>query len=80
MGDYFALIGDHLLHGDDGDTCCKLALQLISNGCHKDGPRMLCQYLETIVDVTVNKRLPDDATDDEKFCASFVSCGHPVVF
>ncbi len=28
---------------------------------------MLCQYLETIVDITVKKWLPDDATDDEKF-------------
>jgi hypothetical protein len=31
---------------------------------------MLCQYLETVVDVAVNKWLPYDATDDEKFRAS----------
>ena len=54
MGDYFALIGNRRLHSDNGDTHCKLALQLISNGNHKDGSRMLCQYLETVVDVIVN--------------------------
>ncbi len=70
MGDYFALIGDCLLHSDSGDTHCKLVLQLISNGYNKDGSRMLCQYLETIVDVAVNKWLPEDMTDDEKFHAS----------
>ena len=70
MGDYFALIGDHLLHSDNGNTRCKLALQLISNGNHKDESRMLCHYLETIVDDTVKKWLPDDSTDDEKFSAS----------
>jgi hypothetical protein len=53
MGDYFALIGDRLLHSDNGNTRCKLALQLILNGNHKDGSRMLCQYLETVVDVAV---------------------------
>ena len=55
MGYYFALIGDRLLHSENGDTCCKLALQLISNGNHKDGSRMLCQYLETILDVPIEK-------------------------
>ena len=55
MGDYFALIGDCLLHSDNGDTCCKIALQLISNGNHKDGSRMLCQYQETILDVGMKK-------------------------
>ncbi len=29
MGDYFALIGDGVLHSDNGDTCCKLALHMI---------------------------------------------------
>ena len=70
MGGYFAFIGDCLLHSDNGDTCCKLSLQLITNGNHKDGSRMLCQYLEAEVDVTVNKWLPDKVTDDEEFCAS----------
>jgi hypothetical protein len=52
------------------NTRWELALQLISNGNHKDGSRMLCQYLEAIIDVAVNTWLPDDATDDEKFHAS----------
>jgi hypothetical protein len=59
MGDYFALIGDRLLHSDNGDTRCKLALQLILNGNYKDGSRMLCQYLETILDVAMEKFLPE---------------------
>ena len=43
---------------------------MISNGNHKDGSRVLCQYLETVVDIAVNKWLPDDVTDDEKIRAS----------
>ena len=78
MGDYFALIGDHLLHSDNGNTCCKLALQLILNGNHKDGSRMLCHYLETIVDDAVKKWLPDDSTDDEKFSASLFPAVAPL--
>ena len=31
---------------------------------------MLCQYGETVVDKELEKWLPDDATDDEKFHAS----------
>ena len=69
MRDYFALIGDCLLHSDNGDTGCKLALQLISNGNHKDGSGMMCQYLETILDVAKEKFLPDNAADDEIFSA-----------
>ena len=57
------LDGDCHLYSDNGDTRCKLALQLISNENHKDGSRMLCQYLETLVDVAVNKWLPDNATE-----------------
>jgi hypothetical protein len=71
MGDYFALIGVHFLQSDNGDTCCKLTLQLILNRNHKDGSRMLCQYLETIVDVAVKKWLPDDSMDEEKFYYHF---------
>ena len=78
MGDYFALIGNRLLHSENGDTHCKLALQLILNGYHKDGSRMLCQYLETAVDVAVNQWLPDDATYDEKFCASLFPAVAPL--
>ena len=78
MGDYFALIGNRLLHSDNGDTRYKLALQLISNGNHNDGSRMLCQYLETIVYVAVKKWLPDDSTDDEKFSASLFSAVAPL--
>ena len=70
MGDYFALKGVCLLHSDNGNTRCKIALQLISNGNHKDGSRMLCQYLETVVDVMMEKFLPDNAADDEIFSAS----------
>jgi hypothetical protein len=70
MGNYFALIGNRLLHSDNGDTRCKLALQLILNGNHKDGSRMLCQYLETVVDVAMNKFLSDNPADDEIFSAS----------
>ena len=69
MGDYFALIGDCLLHTDNGNTCCKLALQLILNWNHKDGSWMLCQYLETVVDVAEKKWLPDDSMEDDKFGA-----------
>ena len=67
MGDYFALIGNRLLR-----------LQLILNGNHKDGSRMLCQYLETVVDFAVKKWLPDDATYDEKFCASLFPAVAPL--
>ena len=49
MGDYFALIGDGVLHSDNGDTRCKLAFHMISHGNHNDGSMMLCQYLETVV-------------------------------
>ena len=69
VGRYFALIGKCLFHSDNSNTCCKLALHLISNGSHKDGSRMLCSYVETIVDVAVKKWLPDDLMDDEKFSA-----------
>ena len=51
---------------------------MISNGNHKDGSMMLCQYLETIVDVAVNKWLPDDETDDEKFGASLFPAVAPL--
>ena len=78
MRDYFAFIGDRLLYSDNGNTRCKLALQLISNGNHKNGSRMLCQYLETIVDVAVNKWQPDDMTDDEKFHASLFPAVAPL--
>ena len=78
MGDYFALIGDRVLHSDNGDTRCKLALLLISNGNHKDGSRMLCQHLETVVDVAVNKWLPDDVTYYEKFHASLFPAVAPL--
>ena len=78
MGDYYALIGNYLLHSDNGDTHSKLALQLISNGKHKDGSRMLCQYLETVIDVAVNKWLPADVTDDEKFHASLFPAVAPL--
>ncbi len=63
-GDYFALIGNHLLYGENGDTCRKLALHLILNGNHKDGPRMLCNYVEIVVDVEVKNWLPDDVTHE----------------
>ena len=39
---------------------------------------MLWQYLETIVDVAVNKWLPDDVTDDEKFHASLFPAVAPL--
>ena len=78
MGDYFALIGDCLLNSDIGDTHCKLSLQLILNGYHKDGSRMLCQYLETIVDVVVSRWRPDNATDNEKFHASLLPAITPL--
>ena len=79
MGDYFVPIGDCLLHSDNGDTRCKLALQLILNGNHKDGSRMLCQYLETIVHSAMEEFLPDNAADDEIFSASMFPA-FPVVF
>ena len=69
-GDYHALVGNHLLHSGSGATHCILAIHLILEGNHKDGSRMLCQYLEIVVDVTVKKWLPDNATDDDKFRAS----------
>jgi hypothetical protein len=70
MGDYFALIGHRLLYSENGDTRCKLTLHLISNGNHKDGSRMLCGYVKTVVDDTVKSWLSDDATEDDKFRAS----------
>jgi hypothetical protein len=39
---------------------------------------MLCQHLETIVDVAVNKWLQDDVTDDEKFHASLFPAVAPL--
>jgi hypothetical protein len=78
MGDYFALIGDRLLHSDNGDTRCKLALHLISNGNHKDGSKMLCQYLETILDFAMEKFVPDDTADDEIFSASLFPAFAPL--
>ena len=69
-GGLFALIGNGVLHSDNGDTRCKLAFHMISHGNHNDGSRMLCQYLETVVGKELEKWLPDDATDDEKFHAS----------
>ena len=70
MGDYFALIGDGVLHSNNGDTRCKLACHMISHRNHNDGSRMLCQYWETVVDKKLEKWLPDNATDDKKFRAS----------
>ena len=78
MGDYFALIGDRVLHSDNGDTRCKLALQLILNGNHKDGSRMLCHYLETVVHSTMEEFLTDDAADDEIFSASMFPAFAPL--
>ena len=70
MGDYFALIGDGVLHSDNGDTRCKLAFHMISHGNHNDGSRMLCQYRETVVDKELEKWLPDNVTDNKKFRVS----------
>ena len=39
---------------------------------------MLCQYLENVVDVAVNKWLLDDTTDDEKFHASLIPAVAPL--
>ena len=78
MGDYFALMGDGVLHSDNGDTRCKLAFHMISHGNPNDGSRMLCQYLETVVDEESKKWLPDDATDDEKFRASLFPAVAPL--
>ena len=71
MGDYYALVGNHLLHSGSDDTQCKLALHLMSEGNHKDRSRMIFQYLETVVDAKVKKLLPDTATNNEKFRAMF---------
>ena len=65
MGDYFALMGDGILHSDNGDTCCKLAFHMISHRNHNDGSWMLCQYRETVVDKELEKWLPDNATDNQ---------------
>ena len=73
MGDYFALIGNRVLYNENGNTRCKLALHLILNGNHKDGSRMLCGYVETVVDDAVKSWLSDDA-------CKFVSCGCPIIF
>ena len=78
MGDYFALIGDRLLYSENGDTRCKLALHLISNGNHKDGSRMLCSYVETVVDDAAKSWLSDDATEDDKFRASLFPAVAPL--
>ena len=78
MGDYFALIGDGVLHSDNGDTRCKVAFHMTSHGKHNDGSRMLCQYLETVVDRELKKWLPDDATDEEKFRVSLFPAVAPL--
>ena len=78
MGDYFALIGDRLLYSDNGDTRCELALQLIFNGNHKDGSRMMRQYLETILAVAMEMFLPKDTADDEIFSASLFPAFAPL--
>lgn len=78
MGDYFALIGDGVLHSDNGDTRCKVAFHMTSHGKHNDGSRMLCQYLETVVDRELKKWLPDDATDEEKFRVSLFPAVAPM--
>ena len=78
MGDYFALIGDRLLYSENGDTRCKLALLLISNGNHKDGSRMLCGYVETVVDDAAKSWLSDDATEDDKIRASLFPAVAPL--
>ena len=70
MLDYFALMGDGILHSDNGDTCCKLAFHMISHGNQNEGSRMLCRYQEIVVDKELKKWLPDNATDEEKFRAS----------
>ena len=78
IGDYYAVMGDCILHSNNSDTCCKLALHMISNGNHNNVSRMLCQYLETVTDKEVEKWLPDDATDDEKLCEFNSFSGHNV--
>ena len=79
MGDYFALMGDGVLHSHNNDTRCKLAFHMISHGNHNKGSRMLCQYRETVVDKELEKWLPDNATDDKKIPCEFISCGGPAV-
>ena len=71
IGDYYALMGNCVLHSDSSNTCCKIAFHMISHGDHIDGSRMLCQYLDTVGDKEVKEGLPDNATDDEKFLVSF---------
>ena len=78
IGDFFDLICDRLLYSENGDTRCKLALHLISNGNHKDGSRMLCGYVETVVDDAVKSLLSDDATEDDKFPASLFPAVAPL--
>ncbi len=39
---------------------------------------MLCQFLQTIVDVAMENFLPDDATDDEIFSASLFPAFAPL--
>ncbi len=78
IGDYFALIGDVLLHSDKGDIHCKLAFHMMSHGNHNDVARMLCQYLETVVDKELEKWLPDSTTDNEKFHASLFPAVAPL--
>ena len=51
---------------------------MISHGNHNDGSRMLCQYLETVVDEELKKWLPDDATVDETFRASLFPAVAPL--
>ena len=80
MGDYFALIGDRLLYSENGDTRCKLAFHLISNGNHKDGSRMLCSYVETVVDDATKSWLSDDATEDDKIRASLFPAVAPLYY
>ena len=78
MGDYFALIGDGVLHSDNGDTRCKVAFHMTSHGTHNDGSRMLCRYWETVVDEELENWLPDDATDNEKFRVSLFPAVAPM--
>jgi hypothetical protein len=78
MGEYFALIGNGVLHSNNGNTYCKLSFHMISHRNHNDGSRMLCQYQETVVDKELEKLLPDDATDNEKFRASLFPVVAPI--
>ena len=52
MGDYFTLVGKPLLH-----SVLHSELQSILNRNYKDGSRMLCQYMKTIVDAVIKTDL-----------------------